>query len=386
VLLIDDAWIICGATPPVPSRLLIAGDRIEAIGTEDTVPIPEGAEVIRVFGRRVTAGFVDMHMAGALGASFLDGRPESFAEICRYAAQRGTTSLLATIESAEPERMLEAVRSLAEFKGVEDGARILGIHLDGPFLNPDYCGHHNPRFFRLPAIDELQRLWEASQGTIKQVTIAPELPGAIAAIQYMRSLGVSVALGNTGADFRTARRAVAHGATVATHIFDTMPPLHHREVSVTTVLLTDDRVTAEIIADGIHIHPAMVRLVLRAKGPERVALVTGSTFAAGLPEGVYMRDEMPIVVEQGVARVGSTGKLAGSCLTMTEAFMNVHQFPGVTLDEAATMTATTPARIMGLDGELGRLEVGLRADITILDHDGSVWMTIVGGRIVYRRE
>ncbi|MBC7287994.1 MAG: amidohydrolase family protein, partial [Armatimonadetes bacterium] len=199
--------------------------------------------------------------------------------------------------------------------------------------------------------------------------------------------GISVALGYTGADFRTARRAVAYGARVATHLFDTMPPLHHRNLSVTTVLLTDDRVIAEVIADGVHIHPSMIQLVVRAKGPRRVALVTGSTFAAGLPDGVYTRGGRHIVVENGVARLGGRdGPLAGGTSTMAEAFANVHQFPGVTLDEASCMTAATPAYIIGMSHEIGRLEVGMRADITVLDHDGSVWMTIVGGKIAYAKE
>ncbi len=387
MLLINEAWIVCGAAPPVPSRLLISGERIEAIGTEDTTAIPQGAEVIDVFGRRVLAGFVDMHIFGANGASFIDATEEAIAEVCRYAARHGTTSLLATLPPAPQDRLVKALEAIANFKGVDDGARIVGVHLDGPFLNPEYCGHHDPQYFRLPAIDEIKRLWDASQGTIRQVTIAPELPGAIAAIEYMRELGITPALGYTGADFRTARRAVAYGARVATHLFDTMPPLHHRKLSVTTVLLTDDRVIAEVIADGVHIHPAMVRMVVRAKTPRRVALVTGSTFAAGLPDGVYTRDGRHIVVEKGVARVGDRrGPLAGSTVTMAEAFNNVHQFPGVTLDEASRMTATTPAAIIGMSGEIGRLEVGMRADVTILDHDGSVWMTIVGGKIAYRKE
>ncbi|MBC7288601.1 MAG: hypothetical protein H5T86_11295, partial [Armatimonadetes bacterium] len=210
LLLLDNAWVVCEAAPPVPSRILISGDRIEAVGTEDTTVVPEGAKTIDVFGRRVVAGFIDMHIFGANGASFIDATDEAIAEVLRFVARAGTTAVLATLPPAPEEELIRALQAIAQFRGIDDGARIVGVHLDGPFLNPQYAGHHDPAHFRLPAIDEIQRLWEASEGTIRQVTIAPELPGAIAAIEYMRELGISVALGYTGADFRTARRAVAY--------------------------------------------------------------------------------------------------------------------------------------------------------------------------------
>jgi N-acetylglucosamine-6-phosphate deacetylase len=387
VFVIDDAYIVCGAAPPAPSRLLVAQEKIQAIGWEDSVAVPEAGELIAVFGRRVVPGFVDMHIHGAGGASFMDADPDALAEICRYAARHGTTALLATLEPAPPDQLLKAVEAIAAFEGVPDGARIVGIHLEGPWLNKECAGAHNADYFRTPALDEFERLAKASRGLLKHVTMAPELPGAIGAIEYLRERNVTVGLGHSNADFRTARRAIAHGAITGTHVPHTLPPLHQRDLSVTTSLMTDDRVVAELIADGVHVHPAMVRLLVRSKRPSGVALVTNSVFAAGLPDGKYTRDGMPIVVEQGIPRRETRdGPLAGSNLTMSEAFANTVRFAGVSLYEASCMAAEVPARIIGEERRFGRIAAGMQADLVVLDHDESVWMTIVAGRIVYRAE
>ncbi len=386
VLVFDDAYIVCGAAPPAPSRLLVLGDTIQAIGWEDSVPLPEGAEVIRAFGRRIVPGFVDMHIHGAGGASFLDAEPQAFAEVCRFAARHGTTTLLATLDAAPEKQLLDALRALAAFEGVEDGARIAGIHLEGPFLSPEYAGAHHARYFQAPALDAIERLIDASEGQIKHVTLAPELPGALGAIEYLRERGVTVALGHSAADYRTARRAIAHGAVVGTHVPHSLPPLHQRDLSITTALMTDDRVVAELIPNGVHVHPAMVRLLVRSKLPERVALVTNSIFSAGLPDGTYMRDETPITLEHGTPRETQSGVLAGSSLTMVEAFSNIMQFTGASLHEASRMASEVPASILGRERTIGRIAAGMRADLTVLDHDGSVWMTMVAGRVAYRAE
>lgn len=386
MLVLDDAYIVCGAAPPAPSRLLILGDKVQAIGWEDSVPLLEAAEVLRTFGRRIVPGFVDLHIHGAGGSSFLDADPDAFAEVCRFAARHGTTTLLATLDAAPEQQLVDAVRALAAFEGVEDGARIAGIHLEGPFLNPEHAGAHHARHFQAPALDMLERLTDASQGRVRHVTLAPELPGALGAIEYLREHGVTVGLGHSAADYRTARRAIAHGALVGTHVPHGLPPLHQRDLSITTALMTDDRVVAELIADGIHVHPAMVRMLVRSKLPERVALVTNSIFSAGLPDGTYTRDETPITVEHGTPRETQTGVLAGSSLTMVEAFTNIMQFTGASLHDASRMASEVPAAILGQERTIGRIAAGMLADLTVLDHDGSVWMTMVAGRIAYRAE
>lgn len=388
MLLIDDAYVVCGATPPVPSRILIAEGRIAAVGLPESVPVPRGAEVIRVFGRRVVAGFVDIHIHGGGGASFMDGTPEAFAEVCRYAARHGTTALLATTRSAPPDRLLEVVSALGRFEGVPDGAKFMGIHLEGPFLSPERPGAHNPDYLRVAALDEVDRLLDAANGKIKHCTLAPELPGALGVIEVLRSQGVTVALGHSSADFSTARRAISHGASIATHVFDCMPPLHHRELSITSAAVTDDRVVAEVIADGHHIHPAMIRLLVRAKQPHRVALVSNNFFAAGMPDGVYSRDDRIISVEHGLAYLADAGNpiIAGATVGMERAFANLIQFAGVSVQEASEMASAVPAAIIGEQHSIGSIRVGAQADLVVLDHDGSVWMTLVDGRMVYQVE
>lgn len=387
MLAIDGGYIVCGASSPVPSRLVIDEGKIIALGSRDAVAIPSGTEIIDAFGRRVLAGFIDIHCHGGGGASFMDATPEAFATICRHAAKHGITRLLATVDSAPMDVMTHAVEELARYESVPDGARLAGIHVEGPYLAGSRAGAQPGDHFRLPVIDEIGRLFDASQGKLKQMTIAPELPGAMAIIEHLGEIGVMASLGHSNADYTTALRAVAHGATLSTHVFSSMPPLHHRELSVTTVALTDDRVVAELITDGVHVHPAMVRMLVRCKQPWRVALVSNAIFAAGLPDGIYEKDGRNIVVRRGLAQIGDLGgPLAGGTVGMDRAFANLLQYADITLHEASMMASVVPARVLRIEQTAGRIAVRSDADLVLLDHDGTAWMTIVGGEIVYRKE
>ena len=218
------------------------------------------------------------------------------------------------------------------------------------------------------------------------MTIAPEVPRALPAIHWLSEHGVAVSLGHSNADFRQANAAIAAGAAVGTHVFDTMPQLHHRDLSLTTALLTDDRVTAEIICDGIHVAPLMVKLLYRAKGPERTCIITDSVAAAGLPDGVYERHGMVTVIANGQAhRDTESGPLAGSTLTMDRALLNMMEFADVTLEQASIMASMVPARVLSQDCRTGSIAVGKDADIVIIDHDDAVWATLVQGEVVYSR-
>jgi len=386
--LLYNAQIVCGAAQPLPSQLLIEEPWIEAIGSPETVPAPVGTQEIDCGGRRILPGFVECHLHGADGYSFTDASEEAVRAICRHRARHGTTCLLASVWSATEEQLLEAVSVIAKVSQEPPvGARIAGIHLEGPYLNPHFAGAIRPETLREPGLDELNALWEASRHSIRMVTLAPEIPGAMHAIHWLREQGVTIAIGHSGAKFEETRKAIAWGARVATHLFNSTPPLHHRHLNVTSALLTDGRVTAELICDGVHVAPAMVWLATKSKGVANTALATNASFVCGLPDGVYEREGQLTVLARGEVRQGGPeGPLAGSVLTMDRALFNLMEFADVTLTQASAMASATPAKIIGELNRTGRISSRRLADLVILDHDNSVWATLVAGEFVYAKD
>ena len=256
---------------------------------------------------------------------------------------------------------------------------VAGIHLEGPWLSPGRCGAHDPRLMRDPEPAEIDAVLAAGDGTIRMVTLAPERPGCDWAIRRFLDAGVVVAVGHTDATYEQVCRAVDMGATVGTHLFNAMPPLHHREPGPALALLQDPRVTVELIADGVHVHPAAVRAVIEAAGPGRVAVVTDAIAAAGRDDGAFRLGTVPIDVISGVARVHGTSTIAGSTATMDALFRRVAE-PGsdAALAAAVRMTSTTPARALGLDG-VGELRPGYDANLVVLDRDLRVTAVMVDG-------
>ncbi len=388
MLLIHNAQILCGAAPPLPTQLLIHETHIEAIGSPETVPAPSGAEEIDVGGRVVLPGFVECHVHGAVGHSFAEGTAEAVREICRQRAEHGTTCLAPTMWGRSEGELLEAVHTIAEVRREQPvGARIAGIHLEGPYLSPQFAGAVRPEHIREPGLEELNKLWEASEHSLRIVTLAPEVPGAMHAIHWLHEQGIAVAIGHSGANFEETRKAIAWGARVATHIFNSSPAMHHRHLNVTSALLTDGRVTAEVVCDGLHLAPSMVRLVYQVKRTANTAIITNASFVSGLPDGVYEREGYLTVLSRGEVRQGGPGgTLAGTVLTMEVALRNMMEYADVTLSQASAMASATPAKILGELGRTGRISAGRDADLVILDHDESVWATLVGGRFVYAKE
>ncbi|GBE65776.1 N-acetylglucosamine-6-phosphate deacetylase [Mycobacterium sp. MFM001] len=315
-------------------------------------------------------GFVDMHVHGGGGASYSDADMVRATEFHR---RHGTTTTLASLVSGSPDDLLTAVRSLAE---ATRAGVVAGIHLEGPWLSGQHCGAHDPAVLRDPAPAEIDALLAAGEGAIRMITLAPERPGADDAIARFVDAGVVVAVGHTDARYEQTRHAVELGATVATHLFNAMRPLHHREPGPALALLQDSRVTVELIADGVHVHPAVLRAVIEAAGPERVALVTDATAAAGRGDGPFRLGTLDVDVISGVARVRGTSTIAGSTATMDQLFRTVAADAG--LAAAAQMTSATPARALGLDG-IGCLRAGLDADLVVLDRDLQVSAVMAGG-------
>lgn len=335
----------------------IADGRIRAIRRA----APRSARTLNVRGAWLAPGFIDLHVWGD---------PQM---VGRDAVRQGTTAFVSALgpEPRESLRRHAAERATARWTG---GAQCLGLHLEGPFLNPSRGGALPKRSMRASTIGELVGLRQASRGRVRLITLAPELPGAAAAIRWCRRHGIIVSLGHSEADAATARRAVAAGARAVTHIFNGMPPLHHRRPSLVDTALIEPRLTAMVIADGVHVSASALRLLWQAKGPDGIALVTDSIRRAGWP-----------VTARGGAYYTSSGVLAGSRLTMLEAVGQMVQLAGLTVPEAVRCATDVPARLLGLHRTMGSLVPGARADLAAFDEQFRLELTLVGGRIAYQR-
>jgi N-acetylglucosamine-6-phosphate deacetylase len=338
----------------VPGHVEIDGPTILEVVEDDRV---RPADI-------VVPGFVDLHCHGGGGHTFTTGDAESARGAAAFHLGHGTTTMLASLVSSPPELMRDAV---AAFRPLVAAGVLAGLHFEGPYLAEARCGAQNPAFLRDPSIDELRALIELGDGGVRMVTIAPELPGAAEAIAFLRDRGIHAAVGHTDATYEETRAGIAAGATVGTHVFNGMRPPHHREPGPVIGLLSST-VVCELIADNIHLHPGMLAFAARTAGPDRAALITDAMDAAGMPDGRYELGGQEVEVTDRVARLTRNGSIAGSTLTMDVALRNaVHA--GIALPDAAAMASTTPARVLGLDDQVGALEAGLRADLVVLGDD-----------------
>jgi N-acetylglucosamine-6-phosphate deacetylase len=347
------------------------------------IPALEGA--LHVPGAIVAPGFVDIHVHGASGGDFMDGSLASLQAMSATLARHGTTSFLATTMSSTDAALESALRAFAANRHeLAGGASVLGIHMEGPYLNPVCRGTQDAACLKRASVAEFLRFFAASGDTIRRLTIAPEMDEGLEVIRTAVSLGVRVSLGHTDATEAAARAAVDAGAVQATHTFNAMRPFHQREPGVLGVCLADERVDAEVIADLVHVHPTALRILLRAKGADHMPLATDGLSAVGMPDGRYPLGEKFIVVRDGVCR-DDDGRLAGSTLTLDRAVRNLAGLAGVSLQDAITAATAAPARSMGLEGK-GVLAPGSDADLVVLSQDLQVLHTIAGGRIVCSRE
>lgn len=370
-----DAWLVAARTVVTPEAVLspgwveVCGEQISDLGQGPPPRPPEhdlGAALL-------VPGFVDMHVHGGAGADLSCADPEQVTRAVAWHRARGTTSMLASLVSAPPAQVLRQVRVLAEL--VADGA-IDGIHLEGPWLADDRCGAHDPASLRDPDPREIEALLRAADGALTMVTLAPERAGGLDAIVRLLGAGVRVAVGHTSADPDLTRRAVDAGARIATHLFNAMPPLHHRRPGPALALLDDPRVTLEIVGDGLHVHPDLVAHVLASAGAHRVALVTDAVAAAGMPDGPHRLGATQVQVTDGQARLPD-GTLAGS----TSSLLSMRTRLASLTDEVslARVTATTAATATGLD-DRGALRPGARADLVALAEDGGLQAVLRRGR------
>ncbi|NRS51235.1 N-acetylglucosamine-6-phosphate deacetylase [Brevibacillus sp. HB2.2] len=341
--------------------------------------------VVTVEDGWICPGFVDMHMHGIDGYDTMDGTPESLQAISTALARHGVTSFLATTMTAPYPQLEQVLVNIAQnSKEGLLGAQAIGIHLEGPWINPRYKGAQKEENIAIPKLDAVQKLYGLSEGLIKVVTIAPEQPEALEAIAWLKERDVIVSAGHTGATFAQATEAVDAGVRHFTHCFNAMTGLHHREPGVVGAAMYHEQLSTELIADGIHVHPAVMKILYRVKTAERLALVSDSMRAAAMGEGTYDLGGQEVHVHDNQAKLAD-GTLAGSILTLNRAVGNMVTLSGVSLPDAVEMASLTPASILGFGERKGRLAAGYDADITVLNTQFDVTMTFVAGKEVYHQ-
>ena len=340
-----------------------------------TVALPEGAVVL--------PGFIDPHIHGAGGADAMDGTAAALATISETVAREGTTSFLATTMTESGEAILRALTAVRDCRETP-GARLLGVHLEGPFISETYAGAQPREYIAAPDIDVFDRYQAASGGRIRIVTVAPEVPGADALIRHLAETGVVPSVGHSAAGVADVRRAIACGARSVTHTYNAQSPFRHREIGVAGSALLYDELNCELIADGIHVSPEAIRLLVKNKPRGKMTLITDAMRAKGCPDGVSELGGQTVYVKNGEARLAD-GTLAGSVLRMNDAVRRMVQVIGLPFTDAVDMATKNTAALLGISDSCGEIACGKRADFTVLDPDFGVLLTVVGGREVYRR-
>ena len=369
------------------AALVMEDGIIAAVGPREAVTVPAGAQTID-FGDSILApGMIDIHVHGGAGHDVMEGSSEALEAIERLMVRHGVTSYCPTTVTAPMDETLQALVDLAaameerEHCGSADPsrARPLGVHLEGPFLSHARRGVHPSMHLQPPSREIFDRMWDAAAGRVRILTIAPELEGALDLISDASRRGVCVSIGHSNATLAQANAGIKAGARHATHTFNAMRRLEHRDAGLLGAILTDRAVTADIIADGLHVEPVVVDLFLRAKGVDGAVLITDGVSATGMPDGTYRLGSFEVEVRDG--RCESHGKLAGSVLTLDKAVRNAVAFAKISLQEGIQMATLNPARVLGIEGRKGSLRAGADADIVVFSPGGEVLQTIVGGML-----
>jgi len=380
--LIENGTIITADGRIENSVLSIEDGVITEIGSEKSDGV-NGSVVIDAQGFFIVPGFIDIHFHGAMGRDAMDADVASLQVMSDFCAEHGVTSYYPTTWSASQTDILDAIICIKEYQHKVHGAQILGVHIEGPYVDLKYRGAQLPGMIRKP--DEAEyRSWFES-GVVKIVTCAPEVEGCRELITKAINNGVRISIGHSHADYDQVIDSADLGATQATHIFNGMVGLHHREPGTVGGILDDPRILAQVICDGVHLHPAIVRLVFQVKTKSGMVLITDAVRGAGLPDGDYENKGQKFSVRDGVARTPEGG-LSGSTLTLDLALRNVIRFTGCNLEDALAMVTTTPAREMGVLDRKGKIAQGYDADIVLLNSDLGVEKTLVKGEVVYSKD
>jgi N-acetylglucosamine-6-phosphate deacetylase len=365
----------------VDPAVLVEDGRIRSIASRASAALPTGVPVEDFADATLAPAFFDIHIHGAAGHDVMEATPDALHTISRFLATRGTGSFLATTVTAPLDATLRAAEGLAdliEAPHTPGHARPIGIHLEGPFLSHEKRGVQPPEHLLAPSIATFDRLYDAACGHVRLITLAPELPGAAELIAHSTARGVRVSLGHSNATAAETRAAINAGASSATHTFNAMRPLDHREPGILGVVLTTPSLYAELICDGIHTASEMVRLWRSAKGPERAILVTDAISATGMPDGEYQLGGFTVHVANG--RAMARGVLAGSVLTLDRALTNYIAFTGASLDESLPLLTANPAAMTGLTGRAASIAPGMPANFVVLEKSGQLRASILDGQ------
>jgi N-acetylglucosamine-6-phosphate deacetylase len=369
------------------ASLLIEDDRIARIYQQGEGSHPQAEERFDLSGLTLLPGFIDIHIHGAIGVDTMEAGADDLHRVARFLAQHGVSAWLPTLVPAPQEDYARAAHAVEQVIREHDArpaaARALGLHYEGPFINSAQCGALRPAYFRtFKQAKELDALTLVqSAGAVKMITVAPEIEGGQDLVEELRARGWVVSIGHTRAAVDVLENAFAAGARHMTHFMNAMSPLHHRAPGPIGWGLLRDEVSCDVIADGVHLDPFMLRLILHCKGRERLALISDAVAPTGLGDGEYEVWNETIIVSDGRTR-NARGSIAGSVITMSDAVRLMLSL-GVALEDAARMAATNPARLLGLERDYGAIEEGKRADLVALDENNNVRLTIVGGRIAF---
>jgi len=368
---IEQGWLLC------------EGQSIRRIGMGNA-PTFAGAEIINGDGRTLIPGFIDVHVHGGMGHDTMDANPESLRKMARFYAQHGVTGFLPTTWTEPTERILAALQVIAQLQGQQpEGATILGAHLEGPYINVEKRGAQRAEDVRRADRDEA--LAFLNMNVIRLLALAPEFEENKWLIQEAVQRGVTVSVAHTAATYDQIVAAAALGLSHATHTYNAMTGLNHRDPGTLGAVMTLPEINCELIADNIHVHPAAMRILYAAKGADRVVLISDSVRSAGLPDGDYLIDDRKVVVKEGAVRL-SDGTLAGSVLTMDVGLRNFMAATGEPLEKVWQTSSLNAARAIHLSALKGRIEVGKDADLVLVDEAITVYLTLAEGRIVYRKD
>jgi N-acetylglucosamine-6-phosphate deacetylase len=376
----------------LPDRLLSDGavvvddqGKIEFVGKATDLPKRDG-HLMDLSGRILAPGFIDIHVHGGNGVTFGDGNlAEGTATYSKWVVSKGVTGYLMSVAQSSKDLLIETIKDYVKiYRGPPQGAETLGLHLEGPFLNPEKKGAFNPKWLRSPDLDEMKAYIKAGEGWIQQMTLAPELPGAGEIAKMCTDSDILVALGHSNTNFDEAQKALKGNFRHVTHTFNAQKGFNHREPGVLGAVLDSEDIFAELIADTVHVHPAAMRVLMHCVGSDRVVAITDAMTGAGLPDGVYQLAGYDVTVKDGRATLAD-GTIAGSIATLDGCVANLINYVGLSLAEAVNTASLNPARAIGVVDRLGSIEKGKDASLIVIDESINVFLAMVNGEIVYNK-